>query len=507
MMTTILLAGSLLLAPPSTLKLKTLLNSLSRDSISEQLAFYELYPNTPEGQQALTQAFALLGNPHTNLAVGSSLIQLINKQPYEEVTEIPEEHLTAIEQFSNHLGNRKLKGHSANSEEEVLALNSEEIDLARGLFLSQLGTTPKALHQIRIYESIIDLMALQIYASLGNRPATPEQKISAINTFIFEKLGFRFPPHSRYAKDIDLYTFLPSVLDSRRGVCLGVSTLYMCIAQRLDLKLEMITPPGHIYVRYRDGDKIINIETTARGINLDSDVYLGINTRSLKQRNVKEVIGTTHFNQASTYWLKEEYEKALAAYHIAEKYMGNDFLVKELMAYNYILSGNETEGRKLLELVRHHLPDDLVYKETMADDILDGYADKDAIKYVFIEVDETRESIERKKDKLEEMVNAHPKFRSGLFQLATAWLQLHRDGEALEVLKRYHELDPNNPTAEYYLAVLYGERLDYNQAWKHLNHAEKLLQARNHESKILKKLHKELSLCCPETLHTLGGKS
>src|SRR6202044_1243325 len=121
--------------------------------------------------------------------------------------------------------------------------------------------------------------------------ATPQQKIDAINSFIFEEMGFRFPPHSRYAKDIDIYTFLPSVLDSRRGVCLGVSILYLCLAQRLGLNLEMITPPGHIYIRYHEGENIINIETTCRGIHMDSEDYLGINTRCLQMRNIKEVIG------------------------------------------------------------------------------------------------------------------------------------------------------------------------------------------------------------------------
>src|SRR5665647_1570782 len=105
-------------------------------------------------------------------------------------------------------------------------------------------------------------MALQILARLPPK-ASPQQKILKINELIFDEMRFRFPPHSLYAKDIDVYTFLPSVLDSHRGVCLGVSILYLCIAQRLDLNLEMITPPGHIYVRYRTTDQTINIETTA----------------------------------------------------------------------------------------------------------------------------------------------------------------------------------------------------------------------------------------------------
>ena len=65
--------------------------------------------------------------------------------------------------------------------------------------------------------------------------------------------------------------------------------------------MEIITPPGHIYVRYHDGDKIINVETTARGIHLDCKEYLGIDTRSLQVRTLKEVIGMVAFNQVGQF--------------------------------------------------------------------------------------------------------------------------------------------------------------------------------------------------------------
>src|ERR1700761_5200171 len=129
------------------------------------------------------------------------------------------------------------------------------------------------MKKIRSYEALIDLMALQILTRITFEDP-PAKKIRAINHFIFEEMGFRFPPHSSHAKDIDLYTFLPSVLDSRRGVCLGVSILYISLAQRLKLDLQMVTPPGHIFVCWRQGKEVINIETTARGIHIPDEKYL-----------------------------------------------------------------------------------------------------------------------------------------------------------------------------------------------------------------------------------------
>ena len=83
-------------------------------------------------------------------------------------------------------------------------------------------------------------------------------------------------------------------------------------------------------------------------------------------------------------------------------------------------------------------------------------------------VDETRESIQKKQKELNAILKRYPHYRAGLMHLATTWLQLGRGNEAKEVLERYHKIDPNNATVEYYLCILCLERLDYNRAWVHL---------------------------------------
>lgn len=496
------------LAGQSPEHIRTVYNSLDVQSISQHLAFYELYPETEEGRLSLNQAWRLMAGPDgkfnaeisqlpNSAATIQSIVHLVNKKPDEDLKSLDESELILIERASERLPHRKLKGHLATSEQEVLKLEPHEIDLARGLFLSEMGNSPEAMQKIRSYEAMIDLMALQILARIS-MDAPPEKKIRAINDFIFFDQGFRFPPHSLYAKDIDVYTFLPSVLDSRKGVCLGVSILYICLAQRLNLTLEMITPPGHIYVRYRNGDRIINIETTARGIDIDSEFYLSVDTRSLQERNIKEVIGLAHFNQASTFLQAEEFEKAVGSYEKAMMYLPQDMLVKELLGYNYLFVGRKEEGEKLLRLVENYLPDHAIVKETTAEDYLKGHVDADGIKAMFMPVDEKRESIVKKRQELEKMLEKYPKFRNGIFYLATAWLQLHRNAEALQVLKNYHELVPDDPTAEYYLAMINMERFDYCTAWEHLRAAERITEGRNHKPKALSDLRKMLGMLCPE---------
>lgn len=487
-------------------KIKAAFNSLEPLSIAQHLAFYQLYPQTAEGKLALSRAWKLIGlgdSKFSDISLPAldqtvhAIINLVNRQPSLKAADINLSAIEAIEKAAISLGNRKLKGHYASNEEEILALPPEEIDLAHAIFLSQHDQSLDALKSKRHYEAAIDLMALQIRAHLPPL-ATAQQKIRAINDFIFYELGFRFPPQSSYAKEVDKYTFLSSVIDSRRGICLGVSVLYLALAQRLELPLEIVTPPGHIYIRYRDKNNIINIETTARGINIDSSDYLSIDTYALQQRNIKETIGLVHFNRAADCLREENFEKALANYEKASLYLPNERLLDELMGACCILCGNTDKGSFYLKRAVDSPSDHLIGKNTSCEDYLEGKADANALRVLFLHVDEKRESILTKQKMLQEVVKQYPHFRAGIFSLAMTWIQLHRFGEALELLEKFHEIEPTDPKAEYYLAVLYAERFNYPKAWEHLKIAEALTSTFNHFPKALKELKNNLSEKYPD---------
>ena len=489
------------------LSLKTLYSSLDPLSLSQYLAFYELYPDTPEGKAALERAWKLLrqGTNSSEIADLSlpkidiqPIVSLVTRQPSDAPVKLSEEELAIVEKLGSHFPNRKLKGCSVWTKEEVLALPPEEIDLGRGLLMNQFDDSKTLKDDVRQYEAVLDLMALQIFVRLPEN-ASSEQKIRAINHFIFQEMQFRFPPHALHAKDIDLYTFLPSVLDSRQGVCLGVSILYLCLAQRLDLSLEIITPPGHIYVRYVNGDNVINIETTARGINLPSEVYLGIDTRKLQLRNIKEVIGMAFTNQASVFWSKQDYDKAISLYEKARPYLPNDPWLDLLQGINYLIVGKISEGKTLLKHLQRFTFDHAVSAETLADDYLGGNIDVAGIKSIFLPVDETRNSVLEKQEELKKILHKYPRFRAGLLQLAVTYLQLGRSKEAQEILERYHAIDRNSSVIEYYLAAICIERFDFNQAWKYYKNAEAITVARNHQPKALKALRAHLQRVSPNS--------
>lgn len=493
------------------LKLTTLYNSLDPTSFSQLFAFYELYPQTPQGALALTKARSLFNlhkissNESTKVVAlppldMQAMIALVNKQPHSTATPLTIEQINIVEKLASHLHNRSLKGYGCINKEEILALDTDEIDLARALLVYQFDDAPNALIEIKRYETMLDMMALQILARLPANP-TPIEKIDAINDLIFYEMQFRFPPHSLWVNDVDLYTFLPSVLDSRLGVCLGVSILYLSVAQRLDLKLEVITPPGHIYIRYQEGSTLINIETTARGIHIPSDTYLGINTYLLHERTMKEVVGLAFMNQAAVLFNKKDHKAAVHLYEIAQLFVLDDPLLKMLLGIQYILTGNKKEGKKLFKQIQGIPFPDSVYPESLAEDYLAKRVTDEALGLIFTHVDETRESILKKQQALEKALRNCPKFRGGLFQLAISWLQLGRAKEGLEILHRYTALDPNDPTVNYYISILSMQRLQYKQAWQFLTETKKVLDEKNHHPKSLRGLEYELRHLYPEVIH------
>lgn len=474
-------------------------------SISEQLSFYHLYPESSYGKQALTRAWELLQNTSTPSAHNApalpsldlqKIIALITRQSIDPPERLSEEHLDLIETLGNTLSNRSLLGSRAWNKSTLDALAVSEIDLGRGLLINQFDGSDNKVDQIRQYEALLDLMALQIRARLP-KEATNQEKVQAINTFIFHEMNYRFPPHSLYSKSIDHYTFLPSVLDSRQGVCLGVSVLYLCLAQRLNLPLEIITPPGHIYVRLREGETLTNIETTARGINTPSETYLGVNTRNLPKRTIREVLGMVFYNHASLCWDTHDFKQAITLYEKALTYMPDDPQLKMLLAFSYLLSGNKKEGSKLLKSEAPFHFDEAVSPETLPEDYLTGKASLKGLKAIFSHVDNTRESILKKQNSLKKILKSCPEFRDGWFHLAITYLQLGREGEAFDILKKCHTLNPNNVNVTYYLAILALQRMHYTDAWTYLTQAEALAAARNHAPKALAALRQHLKRLSP----------
>lgn len=484
-------------------KLDSFYYQVDPNSIAKQLAFYHLYPESPYSKKALARAFDLI-NRHRPLLkqVKSSfnippfrpeaIISLTSELRSSIKPHFSKEDLDNIASIASHLHNRKLPGYRIESIEEADHLSQEKIDLTKLLLMHLIEDPNERLS----YDATIDLMALEILAHLP-RHASNKEKVAAINQFLFHDIEYRFPPQSFLSKEIDTYTFLPSVLDSRFGVCLGVSILYLGIAERLDLPLTILTPPGHIFLSYEEGEEIINIETTARGINLPRDHYLSIQCKSIPKRTLKEVVGMSFFNQAALHWQRKEYQKSKELYAKADRYIPNDPLILRFKAFQHLFLGEIEEGRALLEKIRGKRVEGMTFSDTSIDDFLDGHIDIESLQYLYQHVDETRASIERKREALIKMTKQFPRFREGFFHLAITWLQLGRAKEALEALKCYHLIDSTNPIVEYYLSILCLERAQIKEGFLHLRLCEALLDNEEYHPKLLNQINLAYKIASP----------
>lgn len=482
-----ILLFALFLGAKTNDRVRVAFSRLDPTSLSQNLAFYELYPNSKEGHLAKKRIEKILLQedgplPSISTIDISPIIHLVNRTLPTKEIEMDEKTLLLIERLGSRLHNRTLIGYKIWSENEMLSLPYNEVDLCRALFLADKAS--KKL--IRTYEAMLDLMALQIQARVGEN-ASHKEIIHAINKYIFFDLEFRFPPHSLSTKKIDDYTSLPTVIDSRKGVCLGVSILYLSLAQRLQLPLEIITPPGHIFVRYRLNEREhLNIETTARGIDIPTSHYLNIEVKALQERNMKEVVGLAFINQASVSLSQKEYKEALSLYEKAHKYLPDDPLVQELLGVSYLITGEKKKGESYLRKIAHLTSPYHLGKDTLVEDYFQGYVDVRAIQTLFSPSEEEGvEALTKRRKELQKIIHSFPKFRMAYLQLASSYLHQSRLKEALVYLEKCHALDPEHPIINYYLAMVYYERKDYQKAWNHFLLLEKKAKKENHYPRML----------------------
>lgn len=487
---------------PSTNQRRIIYNSIPYHGLCELLSFSLLYPATQEGLESLQEAWKLIFPMHSSsfddlgrlITAAPDLVLMSSSAPTTN-NSYQDQAIALIENAAKHLGNRRLKGYGVTDINLIVSLPPEELDLSRALLLAELEENPDRIQIIRVYEASLDWMALQIAATL-QKDASDEDKIAAINKHLFQTLKYRFPSTRKYSKQVDSFSLLGKVIEARQGVCLGVSCLFASLAQRLNLPYVFITPPGHIFVRYETSKKYRNIETTASGIHIDDEKYLGLEMDVLPRRNNRETIGLAHINAGSTYWHKGDYVNALDQYGKARRYMGDDSLLLSLTGFCTCFNGDEQGGKEILRLALKNGQNLIMQPKSIVEDILSGNTDVASVQVIYNEVEKDRPALETYRQQLEEAVARCPKFRAGWLQLAMTWMELQREENAIDCLKKFHALDASDLTVEFLLAELSLSRQDPMQAWTYLKNAEMLGARRKKLPRSIKQLRTMLSAEC-----------
>ena len=240
------------------------------------------------------------------------------------------------------LANRDKRGLRTYTIEGVLRLSEDEIDIGTAaLILSREWGTQRTTH---VYRRKIDDMAEAILEKLKEKHLPLDHRaIGIINRYLFDELDFTAVDTAENPNDL----FLHVVLEKKSGYCLSLSVLYLSIAERLGLPIYGVVVPGHFFVRYDDGQRQFNIETTSKGAVADDEHYITEfnppnNPRTLYMKNLtkKQTLGCFFNNLGNSYMEVGDTDKAfevlLRAIQInpllseANMNLGNVYLKKKM---------------------------------------------------------------------------------------------------------------------------------------------------------------------------------
>ncbi len=137
---------------------------------------------------------------------------------------------------------------------EALSESEDRIDL--GFASLAISAAHYPLLDLAAHLRLLDSMASEVRSRIGQN-RMPEAIIGALNSYLFEELGFQGNAEDFYNPS---NSFINEVLSLRSGLPITLSVLYLAIGQRLELPLFGVAMPLHFLVKYHAEDKEIFID-------------------------------------------------------------------------------------------------------------------------------------------------------------------------------------------------------------------------------------------------------
>ncbi|HET7540590.1 MAG TPA: transglutaminase family protein [Polyangiaceae bacterium] len=192
-----------------------------------------------------------------------------------------------------------------------------ELSRALSLVARQSGLDDDAL--ARGAAELARLVALaqrELSTSSAHSPA------AVLSSLIFEHWGF-----AREVEDTSLrYVLLPSVLEHRRGSCVGLGSLFLAIAEGLGWSAAGVLMPGHFYARVQEAGGPRNVELLRAGEAMESSWYDqrfpvpgGSAREYARPLTSSEVLGVVHYDVGNERRRKRRFSEARAAFERAAK--------------------------------------------------------------------------------------------------------------------------------------------------------------------------------------------
>ena len=116
----------------------------------------------------------------------------------------------------------------------------------------------------KTFKQELDALAERLRKPL-KKARTTADKAEVIADLLYGELELRTEANEKPMQERPKHYFPHAVLKGKRGVCLGFSMIYLCLAERLELPVVAAHAPQHIYVKWLNGEGTVSIETTRRG--------------------------------------------------------------------------------------------------------------------------------------------------------------------------------------------------------------------------------------------------
>ena len=142
---------------------------------------------------------------------------------------------------------------------ELLAGTDDRIELARACLMIAEDAYPGL--DVDGYVNELARLAVRLHARLA-RGAGAEEKIVALNEFLFDELGFSGNAEDYYDPR---NSYLNEVIDRRTGIPITLAVLYMEMGRKIGLPLEGVSFPGHFLVRVRMRGGMLVLDPFAGG--------------------------------------------------------------------------------------------------------------------------------------------------------------------------------------------------------------------------------------------------
>ena len=145
---------------------------------------------------------------------------------------------------------------------ESLAQASDP-DLEKGVFLLAKFGHPQT--DLRPYTSWLDRVAGRVQDELPNET---DQSVlfQRLNSHLFQALGFNGNESRYYDPD---NSFVHRVIETRRGIPVSLSVIYLLLAKRLGLSVYGVATPGHFLIGFRPGPQPCFLDAYHKGRIMD----------------------------------------------------------------------------------------------------------------------------------------------------------------------------------------------------------------------------------------------